>query len=97
MQELLPSLVAAVVVELIGPEILHCLGYGPDFVQGLCLCGVVVEIVVVYYRSLPLNCCQWMEQPQLMGVSVVIIVAIHTLVLPAILQSCSPILGDYRV
>ena len=58
MQELLLFLVAAVVVELIGPEILGCLGWGPDFVQGLCLCGVVAEIVMVHYGSLPLDYCQ---------------------------------------
>ena len=46
MQELLPSLVAAVVVQLVGPEILRCSGWGSDFVQGLCLCGVVVEIAM---------------------------------------------------
>ena len=44
---LLPSLVAAVVVELVGPGIPRCLGWGPDFVQGLSLYGVVVEIVMV--------------------------------------------------
>ena len=48
MQELLPSLVAAVVVELIGLVILRCLWWGPDFVQGLCLFVDAVGTVIVH-------------------------------------------------
>ena len=48
MHELLPPLVAAVLFDLIGPKILPCLGWGPDVVQGLCLCGVAVEPVMVH-------------------------------------------------
>ena len=58
MQELLSSLIAAVVVDLIGLEIPHSLGWGPDFIQGLGLCGIVVETAVVHYGSLPLDYCQ---------------------------------------
>ena len=57
-QGMLPFLAVAVVVEPVGPGILCCWGWVPDFVQGLCLCGVVIEIVMVYYGSLPLNYCE---------------------------------------
>ena len=87
MQELLPSPAVIVVAVLAGLEILSCWGWLPDFVQGLCLCSVVVEIAVVHYGSLPLDYSQWIEQLQLIRVSVAIIVAIHTAVLPAILQN----------
>ena len=50
MQELLPSHVAAVVVELIGSGILRYRGWGPGFVQGFCLYGIMVEIAVVHYE-----------------------------------------------
>ena len=46
----LPFLVAVAVIELAGPGISSCLRCGLDFLQWLCLCGVVVEIVVVHYR-----------------------------------------------
>ena len=46
---LLLSHVAAVGVELAGLEIPRCLWLVPDFVQRLCLCGVVVETVTVHY------------------------------------------------
>ena len=84
-----PLLFLTVVVEdvLAGPGIPRCWWYGRDFVQGLCLCEVVVEIVVVHYGLLPLYYCQWMEQPQLIGLSTAIIVVVHAVVLPAILQS----------
>ena len=62
MQGLLPFLVVAVVLELVGPGILRCWGWVLDFVQGLCLCDVVVETVIVHYGSLLLDYCQWMEQ-----------------------------------
>ena len=87
MQVLLPSLIAAVVVELVGPEIPHCLGWGSDFIPCLCLGDVRVEIAVVHYRSLPVDNCQWMEQPQLIGVSVGVIMVVHAVVLPAMLRN----------
>ena len=86
-QELPPSTAIIVVAVLAGTRIGHCWWWVLDFVQGLCACGVVVEIVVVHSGSLPLDNGQWMEQPQLLAVSVVTIVTIHTLVPPAILQS----------
>ena len=58
MQELLPFLVVDVVVELVGPGILLSWGWVPDFVHGLYLCGVVVEIVMLYYGLLLLGYCQ---------------------------------------
>ena len=58
MEELVPFPVVAVVVELVGPEFPRCLGWGLDFVQGLCLYGVVIELVMVHCGSLPLDCCQ---------------------------------------
>ena len=58
MQGLLPSLVVAVLIELTGSGIPHCLAWSPSLVQRLCLCGVVVEIVVVYYGLLPVDNCQ---------------------------------------
>ena len=58
MQGLLPFLVVDVVVELVGPGILRCWGWVPDFVQGLYLCGVMVVTVMVHYGSLLLGYCQ---------------------------------------
>ena len=55
--------------------------------QGLYLCGVVVETAVVHYGLLTLEYCQWMEQLQLMGVSMGVVIVVPTLVLPAILQN----------
>ena len=52
--------------------------------QGLCRCGVVVETAVVDYGLLPLDYCQWVEQLQLMGVSVGVAIVVHAVVLPAI-------------
>ena len=87
MPELLPFLVVVVVVELVGPGILRCWGWVPDFVQGLCLCCVEIETVMVYYGSLPLDYCQWIEQLLLMGVSVAVVIVVYTVVVPAILQN----------
>ena len=52
-----PLLFLAVVVTalLAGLGILRCWGWVLDFVQGLCICGVMVEIAVVEYVSLPLD------------------------------------------
>ena len=87
MQGRLTFLAVVAVIELVGPGIPRSLGWGPDFVQGLCLCDVVVEITVVHYGSLPLDYCQWMEQPQLMEVSVGGMIVVHTVVLSAILRN----------
>ena len=87
MQELLPFLVAAVVVELIGLEILHYLRWGLDFVQELYLYDVIVGTVMAHCGSLPLNYCQWMEQPQLMELSLGIVMVVHAVVLPTILRN----------
>ena len=57
----LSLLVVVAVIELAGSGIPRCLRRGSDFVQGLCLRSIVVEIAVVDYGSLPLNYCQWME------------------------------------
>ena len=75
------------VVVLADLGILRCWGWDLDFVQGLCLYGIVVEIAVVHYRLLLLDYCQWMEQLQLVGVSMEVVMAVHDLVLPAILQN----------
>ena len=87
MQGLLPFLVVAVVVELVGPGILRCWGWVPDFVQGLYLWGVVVENVMVHYGLLLLGYCQSMELLPLMGVSVGVVMVVYAVVLPAILRN----------
>ena len=80
-------LAVVVVAMLAAFGILHCWGWDPDFAGGLFLCGVVVEIAVAYYGSLPLDYCQWMEQPQLMAVSVGVVMVVHAVVLPAMLEN----------
>ena len=82
-----PLLFPAVIVVavLAGPAILPCWLWVPDWEQGLSLCSVVVETVMVHSGLLPLCYCQWMEQLQLMGVSVVVVMVVHDSVLPAIL------------
>ena len=46
-----PLLFLAVVVVVVPTDlrILRCWGWVLDFVQGLCLCGIVVETVMVHY------------------------------------------------
>ena len=46
-------LAVVVVVVLADLGILHCWGWVPGLVQGLCLFGVVVETVMVHYGLLP--------------------------------------------
>ena len=87
MRGLLLFLTVVVVVVPTDVGILCCWGWDPDFVQGLCLCGVVVETVMVHYGSLPLNYCQWMEQLRPMGVNVGVAMVVHAVVLPAILRN----------
>ena len=84
---LLPSLAAAVVSKFVGPGIPYGLGWGPRFVQGHCHYGIVVDITVVHCESLSLSYCQWMEQPQLIQGSMGLVMVVHTIVLPAILQN----------
>ena len=57
----------------------------------------MVEIAVVQYGSLPLDYGQWMEQLQLMGVYVGVVIVIHPVVLPATLRNSTRILDDCRV
>ena len=83
----LPFPLVIVVAVLIGPGILRCWGWVPDFVQVLSLHNVVVGTVMVHSGLLVLRYCQWMEQPQLIEVSVVVVIVVHAVVLPAILQS----------
>ena len=84
-QLLFPAVV--VVALLAGPGIPCCWGWVPAFVQVLCLCGVVIEIVMGHYRSLPLDYCQWMAQPQLIQVSVRVMMVVHVVVFAAILRN----------
>ena len=94
-----PLLFLAVVVVVVPSDlgILRCWGWVPDFVQGLCLFDVVVETAVVHYGLLLLDYCLWMEQPQLMGVNVEVVVVVHAAVLPAILRNCTQTRDDCRV
>ena len=62
MQGPLLFLAVIVVAVLTDLGILRCWGLDPGFVQGLCLYGVVVELAVVHYGYLPLDCCQKMVQ-----------------------------------
>ena len=55
--------------------------------QGLCLYGVVVETIAVHYGLLPLDYCQWMEQLQLMWMSMGAVMVVTAVVLPAIPQN----------
>ena len=87
MRGLLPVPAVIIIAVLAGFGIRHCWRWVPSFVQRLCLCSVVDEIAAVHYISRPLNYCQWMEQPQLIEVSVVVVIVVHAVVLPAILQS----------
>ena len=86
MQALLPSHVAVIIIQLAGPEIQCYLRWGPDVVQGLCLCGVVVEIEVVYYGLLPLDYGKWMKRQQPVAGSVGAKIVVNTVVHPAILE-----------
>ena len=54
----LPFLAVVAVLAVKGPKILHYWEWGPDYVQGLCLCSIVIESVVVQCVSLPLDYCQ---------------------------------------
>ena len=83
----LPFLTVIAVIEPVGPGISRCVELGPGFIQGLCLCSVMVEIAVVHYRSLPLDYCQETEQSQLTRVSVGVMMVVHAVVLPAILRN----------
>ena len=65
--------------------------------QGLCLCSIVVETAVAHYGLLPLDYYQWIEQLQLMGVCVGVVMVVHAVVLPAILQNCRQTQDDCRV
>ena len=90
-------LAVVVVVVLAHIGIPHCWGWVPDFVQGLCLCGVVVETVMVRYGSLPLNYCESREQLQPIGMNMGVVMVVYTLVLPAILLNVSATQEDCRV
>ena len=87
MQGPLPFPTVIIVAVLAGPGFLHCWEWVPDFLQGLCHCEVVVEIAVVSYELLLLDCYHWMEQLQLMGVSMGVVMVVYAVVLPAILQN----------
>ena len=80
-------LAVVIVVVLADLGILRCQGWVSNFVQELCLCGVVVATVMVHYRSLPLDYCQWREQLQPMGMSAGVVMVVHAVALPAILQN----------
>ena len=86
-QEPLPFSAVIVVAVLAGPELLRCWRWVPNFIQELCLCCVVVQIAVAHYVSLLLDYCQWMEQLQLMRMSVGVVMVVHAVVLPGILQN----------
>ena len=73
-----------VVAVLARPGIPRCWGWVPGFVHRLCLCGIMVELVMVHYGSQALDYCQWMAQAQLMRVSVGIMMVVHTVVFPAL-------------
>ena len=53
----LPFLAVVAILGLKGLEIPRYWEWGLDCMQGLCLCGVVVDIVVVHYALLPLDYC----------------------------------------
>ena len=87
MQEQVSFPAIAVVVKLVGPGIRRCWGWVPDFVQKLYSCGIVIEIAGIYCGLLPLDYCQWMVQQRLMEGNIEVMLAVHTVVLLAILQS----------
>ena len=80
MQGQLLSPSVTVVVGLAGPRSLYYWGWVPGFVPGLCLCSIMVEIAMVYYKSLSLDYCQWMVQQQLIGGNVEVMVVFHSVV-----------------
>ena len=59
----------------------------PDFAQGLCLCGIIIGIAVVYYGLVPFGYCQWIGLQWLVGESVEEMIVVHSVVLPAIFQN----------
>ena len=66
---------------------LHCWRWVFEFVQGLCLRGVVVETGMVHYGSLSLDYCQLLEPLRLIMVNEEVAMVDHFVVLTAILRN----------
>ena len=58
-----------------------------DFWQRLCLFSVAVETVVGHYDLLPLGYCQWIGLQWLVWGSMEVMIVVHAIVLPAILEN----------